>query len=154
MRRYVLIARANSTGGTITLEYGYIQTEDLTTSPEPNSETSSSDPNFYTRRLLVPLVLTVQPALQAMNMDVLLYPSSLADSSGITEKDRGLQERNLSVEEMMVEPGAEGVVGGLVGGVGEGDGREWSLFTFDLKNGWGHAFEVFFEVFNGGLRSF
>ncbi|KAJ3025988.1 hypothetical protein HK097_006548, partial [Rhizophlyctis rosea] len=146
-----VFGKVGSTGGTITLEYGYIPPED------PTLENSDPDPNFYTRRLLVPLVLTVQPALQAMNMDVLLYPASLASSQSSNSTDeRALQSRNLSVEEMMVEPGGgEGFVGGLIGsgaGVAEEEAREWSLFTFDLRNGWGHAFEVFIEVFNDPER--
>ncbi|KAJ3037124.1 hypothetical protein HDV00_002069 [Rhizophlyctis rosea] len=156
-----VFGKRGCTGGTITLEYGYLTPQDLAP-PSDSSLTSPStetpqppDPNFYTRRLLVPLVLTVQPALRAMNMDVLLFPASLTPGSS---EARQLQGRNLSVEECLVVAfggvgggGVGGGVGGGGGGVGEGEEREWSLFTFDLRNGWGHAFEVGFEVFNGGF---
>lgn len=117
--------------------------------------------HFYTRQILLPILLTVHPSLQPLNMDILNY-SADGGNLGLTEVDGlprwlGEEGRNISVEEMTVD--AEAALRSFGGDGGsdnqqrmEGErGRkdEYCLFTFDLRNMWRGPFEVFFDVFDG-----
>ncbi|KAJ3281136.1 hypothetical protein HK104_000185 [Borealophlyctis nickersoniae] len=146
-----VFGKRRSTGGMITLEYGHVALPDSTSAEGSEDVASPPDPHFYTRRLLVPVLLTVHRALEALNMDVLLFPRSSPRSS--EEKSELLRDggRNLSVEEMMVDPFAEGgrnAAEAVVRNVPPEKAREYCLFTFDLRNEWGHPFEVSFDIYD------
>ncbi|KAJ3210402.1 hypothetical protein HDU67_005353 [Dinochytrium kinnereticum] len=143
------------TGCMLKFEYAHI---------ELTSDTKPPNPIFYAREIDLPLILTVQPALQASNIDVIIAGlragsnAAMASSDGSSSQSRDEQTippmleanmKSLSLQEMTVTPT----------GVGEEDGnasravmavvdREFFLVTFDLRNVWSQPFEALFEIYD------
>ncbi|TPX66055.1 hypothetical protein SpCBS45565_g04757 [Spizellomyces sp. 'palustris'] len=153
-----------STGGTIKLDYGHVGSlkkpsknqaiEDAQSSPTEciQEPTSPPDDHFYTRQILIPVLMTVQPALQPLNMDILLLSEASSSSSILmSTTPNGAMidgtQRNLSMEEMTLD--AELALLQQEGLPEEDRKRDHCLFTFDLRNVWRSPFEVVFEVFDG-----
>ncbi|KAI8907040.1 TRAPP II complex [Powellomyces hirtus] len=124
------------TGGTITISYASTALESEPSSSEPSGSPSCEpDTTFYTRILVQPVLITVTRSLHPLTMDMML----LTDRSDFTT---GEQERNLSIEEMTVDPDM------APGAAADSAREDFCLFVLDLRNFWRGVFEVVFEVFD------
>lgn len=139
-------------GCTFQFEYGYI------------GETLDESPEFYTRRLHLPLLVAVRTAIKVQNADILLFGKEIkwrddaADErvshpSSLQNQD----ERRYSLEEMMVDPfgfsdtkQTENHL--LIKNIPIDRASEYCLLTFDLRNVWNHLFEIVFEIYEGLSR--
>ncbi|KAI8803231.1 transport protein Trs120 or TRAPPC9 TRAPP II complex subunit-domain-containing protein [Cladochytrium replicatum] len=152
------------TGGSIKLAYGYVRSvekEEDTATKEESSE-ASKDIIFYTRQLTIPVLMTVQRALEALNMDLLMLPTS-------GRSKEAAQDRNLSLEELTVDATQTSLITKHALGKAVSNGSsmeiigreseavveeivdrasEYCLFTFDLRNVWSNLFEVTLDVYD------
>ncbi|KAJ3110649.1 hypothetical protein HDU96_006389 [Phlyctochytrium bullatum] len=132
---------------------------------DPENEPS----HIFTREIDFPVVLTVQPALEATNIDVIIVglragknaAMSSTDVSLSASRDEGaaaieaatnaLQPtmKSLSLQDMTVSPGFS--LGeeemNMAAAASAVVSREFFLLTFDLKNTWKHSFEAVFETY-------
>lgn len=149
-----------STGCTLLFEYALVP-------DDPSSE--SDDKPYFTRRLDVPIMLTVQRPLQASNFTILpLPPKQTSDEPTLSKQpyrplcrdlNRALSVSDLLVDGGMIhsndddnEPQREDVPSSGLD-TASLDGNRWCLVTFDLRNISSQPFDVEFNSF-GGRYSF
>ncbi|KAJ1546600.1 hypothetical protein HK096_004946 [Nowakowskiella sp. JEL0078] len=147
-------------GGNIKIDYGYIEQLDSENSPERMSssleqaleeEEQVHEPQpsvFYTRQLNIPILLTVQRALEPINMDVMPFSADMEQHifsnqinlfSNLSQREILFEKKLLEDEENSYDLPSESN--------GIRSASEYCLFTFDIQNTWSQPFEVSFEVF-------
>lgn len=130
-----IFGKKNCVGGSLILEYGYI---------EPSLQIES-EKAFHTRELRVPFILTVRSALTAKNMDFLAL--KMEDTELETKDGLEKQGRAFSAEDLILDPYSD-----------SSQPRERfevtakskeCYFTFDMQNTWSSSIEVVWEVYEG-----
>ncbi|KXS13052.1 hypothetical protein M427DRAFT_34289 [Gonapodya prolifera JEL478] len=141
-------------------EYGYL--------PEYTMD-GNLPARFFTRRLTVPILITVNRALDIANVDVFPF-ASMATSGNTSQRLEGGVSAEGSMKDLVVNgkghadggvASANGTgiyhrdsplgtledsVAGYSGDISDFVNRDFCLFTFDLRNKWNSTFEVTFEV--------
>ncbi|TPX33913.1 hypothetical protein SmJEL517_g03387 [Synchytrium microbalum] len=111
----------------------------------PTASPSDAESNFYTRELVVPVLLTVHRTLEALSLDVLLMgglgPVEPSASTKITVN------RSLSLEDLVTDPVGISEEEKAVGVIPADQRNEYALITFDLRNSSTAVFEVTFDLY-------
>ncbi|KAJ1562961.1 hypothetical protein HK405_005195, partial [Cladochytrium tenue] len=151
-------------GCDIVVEYGHVPESIM-----PENTEAHADGAFFTRQLVIPIVMTVQKALEVLNLSVLSLPPLPFLTKGTTISDQKIAtksppgpvlkdaSRALSVADMIAEAGATPGLLAETDGVGSNlataeyaaglDGNDWCLLTFDVRNSWNLPFEVTFRSY-------
>ncbi|KAJ3311956.1 hypothetical protein HDU76_002999 [Blyttiomyces sp. JEL0837] len=101
-----VFGKRNCRGGSMLIQYGCIK-QDLAAMGANNAiNAESGSEKFYTRDLVVPVILTVEKSLIISNVDVLHLNNVIVSKKGDAEIKAVTSnfERALSLEELMVDP--------------------------------------------------
>ncbi|KAJ3095829.1 hypothetical protein HDU97_006470 [Phlyctochytrium planicorne] len=150
------------TGSTLKIEYAHLETP-----PAPGEgEEGGSKGVFYTREIEVPLILTVQSALEASNIDIIVAGLRAGSNAAMASTDIShlntpeepadraptleANMKSLSLQDMTVTPtGLGGDEGNMAAAASAVVDRDYFLLTFDVRNVWSHPFEALFELYDG-----
>lgn len=137
-----------STGGTIQIDYGYLDRPAIDpSSPESISSLASTKKSFYTRQLFLPVLITVHQNLEPLNWDLLYLRSAEAQAVNPIANDatqQGTSEGGSGTEHL--HP-----VEKLIAMTREGEVKEkneYCLATLDVRNVWTIPFDIEFIVDN------
>ncbi|KAI8617961.1 transport protein Trs120 or TRAPPC9 TRAPP II complex subunit-domain-containing protein [Chytriomyces sp. MP71] len=131
------------TGGTIVFEYGNVvypsDTPDGVTAPD----------SFCARQVLVPILLSVERALDIHNISVFhINNRDTAAEIGQTDVLRAMSLDDIMVDSLsMVGSGRDSIV---AGGFKSGQrlNNQYFILSFDLQNLWNLPFEVSFDIYD------
>ncbi|KAI9193335.1 TRAPP II complex [Polychytrium aggregatum] len=137
--RIGMYGKAGCTGGSISLQYGYIAEHE-------SSLTHDAENDGYTRRLVLPILLTVEKALQPINVDFI--PSSSIDyftSISQPQSKPGDLTRLSSIDDMMVVLRS---IENTLPSSNISTMNDYFLLTMDVRNSMNRSFDLTFEIFD------
>lgn len=127
----------NSTGGTIQIDYGYL-----------NREGKQESTEFFTRQLYLPVLITVYQNLEPLNWDILY----LRHNSPIGKDAMGAATKRLQYLDVGYDENAEQAAEDMLLITRQyGDDQDkvdYCLVTLDVRNTWTVPFAVDFVVDN------
>ncbi|KAL5039848.1 hypothetical protein BDV3_003227 [Batrachochytrium dendrobatidis] len=147
-----IYGKRNCTGVNVQFEYAHV---DLT--PSSQSTTTVPDVHFYTRLVVMPVLLTVRPVITVHNVDFLLHSHNELSAAQVlvgspvdpvavpNELEDQAHSRAASVGDMMTEPRlADAVMDAM-----QDDDQVRMLFvmTFDVHNKWNEPFHLNFDLY-------
>lgn len=112
------------------------------------SSMAEDDPVFYTRDLVVPILITVGYPLSLRNIDYLAFSSHQEITINCPE-----DELKSTLSEQMVSDLAEPRLSSAVGpSFSSNYDSDYFLFTFDVSNEWIEPFKITFETYDGCIN--
>ncbi|KAI9025957.1 TRAPP II complex [Phycomyces nitens] len=139
------------TGGTIQVEYGYLERAIQKQKEASDQEDATNSPSvFYTRQLYLPVLVTVYQNLEPLNWDVLyLRHNALVSEEMMNKALEDIQSLDINKGSDIEQP-VEDLL--LVTRQADNDKQaqsDYCLVTLDVRNTWTVPFNIEFMIDNG-----
>lgn len=140
---FVPYIEMGSTGGTIQIDYGYLNRE------EKQEELTE----FFTRQLYLPVLITVYQNLEPLNWDILyLRHNSPVAKHAVEAATHRLEQLNVEHDESVEQP-VEDLLLITRQDNSSQDKNDYCLVTLDVRNTWTVPFAVDFVVDNSDSKT-